>query len=111
MILKTIDGREIETDDFKGYGQFKKYVQAVIDPEYGKETPADTTPWKVELCATKSATVFTTVYVEATTYDAAKTQALEEARKLSCFDWEEDHSSCEISEIEITNCEINKDEE
>jgi hypothetical protein len=111
MILKTIDGREIETDDFKGYGQFKKYIQATIDPEYGKDNALEKTLWKVELCATKSATVFTTIYTEATTLDAAKTQALETARKLSCFDWREDHSSCEIMEIEITDCQISEDEE
>lgn len=38
MILKTIDGREIDDSKFKGYGEFTRYVQENFDKNWGKGT-------------------------------------------------------------------------
>ena len=71
-ILKTIDGQEINSDDFKGYGQLKKYVQENIDPLFGTGSKEKFTTWEVELSATKTVNLYETVEVEAATKDAAE---------------------------------------
>lgn len=63
-ILKTIDGDEIDTEKFKGFGQFTKYVQEHYDKNWGKGTTKKTT-YDVELSATKTVPVSYTITVEA----------------------------------------------
>lgn len=108
-ILKTIDGKEINTDDFPGYGQFKEYVQKNIDPAYGKGDTKSTI-YEVEMSATKIVNVYHTFEIDAPTKEQAKKQALEQARKLDAWDWEEGVHD-EIENIEVESCELSDEGE
>lgn len=104
MILKTIDGREIDDSKFKGYGEFTRYVQENFDKNWGKGTEKKTF-YEVMLSAVKSMNVYATITVEANTEEEAKRKAIKEARKSS-FDWGEgiyeDIDNIEIDSIEET---------
>lgn len=108
-ILKTIDGQEINSDDFKGYGQLKKYVQENIDPLFGTGSKEKNTVWEVELSATKTVNLYETVEVEAPTKDAAEKEALRQAREGLIF-WNE---GCyeDISDIMVENVTIDAETE
>lgn len=109
-ILKTKDGQEIDTAQFKGYGEFTRYVQENIDRKFGKGT-TDLNKWKVTLTATKTCPVSTEIEVEAETDNEAKKKALEEARKLSNMDWNECYGDEDIDDIEIDEVEEAEEEE
>ena len=81
-ILKTIDGKEINTDEFPGYGQFKEYVQKNIDPAYGKGDTKSTI-YEVEMSATKIVNVYYTFEIDAPTKEQAKSKRLNRQGNLT----------------------------
>lgn len=110
MILKTIDGQEIDSEKFEGYGTFKKYVQQNIDPEYGKENSSSSTTYEVEFTATKTINVYTTITVEATTKKEAEKKAREQVWKIPTWEWT-DGCHEDIDNIEIESVTIGEEEE
>ena len=110
MILKTIDGREIDTEKFQEYGSFKKYVQDNIDPEFGKENSSTSTTYEVELSATKTVNVYTTIEVEATTKKEAEKKAREKAYQMDAWDWSEGCQE-DIDNIEVESATIKEEED
>ena len=110
MILKTVDGQEIDTEQFKGFGTFKKYVRENIDPEFGKGESAKHTTYEVEFSATRTVNVYTTIEVEATTKKEAKKKAMEQIYKMPEWDWSEGCHE-DIDNIEIESVTIKEDEE
>lgn len=109
-MLKTIDGQEIDSEKFKGFGTFKKYVQENIDPEFGKESSTKYTSYDVEFSATKTVNVSLTITVEATTKKEAEKIAMQQALKTSSWDWQEGVHD-DIDNIEIESVTINKDDD
>lgn len=109
-ILKTKDGEEIDTSQFKHYGDFTKYVQQNIDKNFGKGT-TEKTKWKVTLSATKTCSCYTEIEIEAETKAEAKKKALEEAREQSSIDWNDYASGADIDNIEIDEIEESEDED
>jgi hypothetical protein len=109
-MLKTIDGQEIDSEKFKGFGTFKKYVQENIDSEYGKENSSKSTTFEVEFSATRTVNVYTTIEVEATTKKEAEKKAMQEINRISAWDWSEGCHE-DIDNIEIESVTLIKDDE
>lgn len=109
-ILKTIDGQEIDSEKFQGFGTFKKYVQENIDPEFGKDNNTKHSSYDVEFSATKTVNVSLTITVEATTKKEAEKIAMQQALKTSSWDWQEGVHD-DIDNIEIENVTISKDDD
>ena len=109
-ILKTIDGQEIDSEKFQGFGTFKKYVQENIDPEFGTCSSKKTTTYDVEFSAQKTVDVSYTISVEACTKKEAEKIAMQQAQKLSSWDWQEGVHD-DIDNIEIESITISEDDE
>ena len=111
MIVRTKYGSEIETEDFKGYGQFKKYVQDHYDKDWGKNKEKETKTYTITFVGT--ANVYATKEIEAYSEEDARGQAEKMARDTppSEFDWEysfnSDTDDVEVDEIE---CDEAQDE-
>lgn len=98
-ILKTINGKTIDTDKIKGienYGVFAEYIRRNFDPDYGIEEPEDNGEikrYKVRLEASASATAY--VEVDAVDEEDAKQKAIEEADAYDP-DWDYEVNSWDI---------------
>lgn len=110
MIIKTKYGSEIETDDFKGYGEFKKYVQSHFDKDWGKSTQKETKTYTVTFVGT--ANVYARKEIEAYNEEDAKGQAKKMLKDLRSdeFDWEMNCYS-DVDNIDIDDVECDEDEE
>jgi len=110
-ILKTVDGQEIDTEKFQGFGTFKKYVQENIDPEFGTGSNKRKTTYEIELSATKTVDMSLILTIEANTKKEAEKKAIEEAkRNVYRSDWQEGLHD-EITDIQIENVTISEDDE
>lgn len=107
-ILKTIDGDEIDTSQFKSYGQFTKYVQENYDKRYGTSDTKNSS-FTVELIGKK--TVHAYITVEATTKEQAAKKAKEKAELQDySVDWE-DSINDNTDDIEVIDVEESEDED
>ncbi len=110
MIVRTKYGNEIETDDFKGYGQFKKYVNEHFDKDWGKNTQPETKTYTVTFVGT--ANVYARQEIEAYNEEDARGQA-EKMRfdvKSQSFDWEMNGYS-DVDDIEVDDIECEDEED
>ncbi len=109
MIVRTKYGSEIETDDFKGYGQFKKYVKEHFDKDWGKDTQKETKTYTVTFVGT--ANVYARQEIEAYNEEDAQGQA-EKMRfdKSQFFDWEMNCYS-DVDDIEVNDIECEDEED
>lgn len=110
MIVRTKYGSEIETDDFKGYGQFKKFVQDHYDKDWGKNKEKVTKTYTVTFCGT--ANVYATTEIEAYNEEDARGQAEKLAAdiRVQDLDWEMNCYS-DVDDIEIDDIESEADDE
>lgn len=109
MILKTKNGKEIDTDKFKYFG-FGNYVRKNIDEHWGKAKSMEqnkTKIYKVTLTASVSASAYCFKTVEAENEQEAKQIAQED---ISRFDWDIDeidsYDDVVVSDVE----ELGEDE-
>ena len=107
-ILKTIDGREIDTAQFKGYGEFTRYVQEHIDRNFGKNTTANN-KWVVTISGKKNVVAY--IKVEATTEKEAGNLALKKAESKPWeIDWE-DSVNDDVDCLDVSECEEDEEDE
>ncbi len=109
MIVKTKYGAEIETDDFKGYGQFKKFVQDHYDKDWGKNKDKATKTYTVTFVGTTS--VYAREEIEAYSEEDARAQAEDMLRtSKNDFDWEMNCYS-DVDDIEVDDIESEADDD
>lgn len=110
MIVRTKYGTEIETDDFKGYGQFKKYVNEHFDKDWGKGTSKETKIYTITFCGT--ANVYARKEIEAYNEEDARGQAEKMLHDVGeYFDWEMNcYSDVDDIEVDDIECEDEEDE-
>lgn len=107
-ILKTKDGQEIDTEQFKGYGEFTRYVQEHIDKNFGKNTKAPA-KWTVTITGKKN--VVANIDIEADTQKEAERIALKKAELRPWeIDWE-DSINDDVTDVEISDSEEAEDDE
>ena len=107
-ILKTIDGDEIDTSQFKHYGQFTKFVREKYDKRFGAGDTQNSS-WTVELIGKK--TVHAYITVEAPTKEQAAKKAKEKAERQDySVDWE-DSINDNTDDIEVIDVEESEEED
>lgn len=110
MIVRTKYGSEIETDNFKGYGQFKKYVQENFDKDWGKNKDKATKTYTVTFVGTTS--VYAREEIEAYSEEDARAQAEDMLRtSKNDFNWEMNcYSDVDYIEVDEVECDEELDE-
>ena len=110
MIVKTKYGSEIETDDFKGYGQFKKYVNEHFDKDWGKDTQKETKTYTVTFVGTSN--VYARKEIEAYNEEDARGQAEKILLGVTQdLDWEMNcYSDVDYIEVDDIECEDEEDD-
>ena len=110
MIVKTKYGSEIETDDFKGYGQFKKFVQDHYDKDWGKNKEKETKTYTITFVGT--ANVYATKEIEAYSEEDARAQAEKMRFEVMSqdFDWEMNCYS-DVDDIDVDEIECDEDDD
>ena len=107
-ILKTKDGQEIDTAQFKGYGEFTRYVQEHIDKNFGKNTKA-TSKWTVTITGKKNVVAY--INIEADTQKEAERIALKKAENRTWeIDWE-DSINDDVTDVEVSDSEEAEEDE
>ena len=116
-ILKAINGKTIDTNDFIGkpYGAFTEYVRSNIDSMWGKildQESIDKRPvYNIEFRGVKTVPCYTNLEIEADTLEEAKEKAMREIwRQRDNLDWD-DGVDEEIEDIEIENVDLLDDDE
>jgi len=109
-ILKTKNGREIDTEKFKYYG-FGDYVRKNIDEHWGEGKSLEqnkTKKYEVRLVASVEANAYCTKTVEAENEDDAVEIAKED---VSRWDWEIDDIQ-DVDDVDVDNVEeVGEDED
>ena len=107
-ILKTKDGQEIDTEQFKGYGEFTRYVQKNIDNKFGKNT-TESSKWVVTITGKKNVVAY--IKVEAPTNKEAEKIAMKKAESRPWeIDWE-DSINDDVTDLDLSECEEDEEDE
>ncbi len=107
-ILKTKDGQEIDTEQFKGYGEFTRYVQKNIDKNFGRNT-TEASKWVVTITGKKNVVAY--IKVEASTNKEAEKIAMKKAESRPWeIDWE-DSINDDVTDLDLSECEEDEEDE